>query len=77
MRCYTVTHPGLPTKDGDSKPFKQFAGTQGDAAAVKRDLWEEHRDGGKVKRNDIAIDEVDVPTDKKGLISWLNENAAD
>jgi len=76
MRAYTVTHPGLPVKDGDTKPFLQYAGTQGDAAAVKRDLWDQHRDAGSVKRNDIAIDEVEIPTDKKGLISWINENVA-
>ena len=76
MRAYTVTHPGLPQKDGDTKPFCKYAGKQADAAEIKRDLWDEHRDSGKVKRNDIAIDEIEIPTDKAGLISWINENIA-
>jgi hypothetical protein len=76
MRAYTVTHPGLPAKDGDTKPFLRYAGKQSDAADIKRDLWEEHRDDGKVKRNDIAIDEIEIPTDKAGLISWINDNLA-
>lgn len=74
MRAYTVTHPGLPMKDGDTTPFLQYAGTQSDAADVKRKLWDDHRDSG-IKRGDIEVTEVEIPTDKKGLISWLNDNA--
>ena len=76
MRAYTVTHPGIPQDDGDTKPFLRYAGSQSEAAGVKRDLWEEKRDT-RIKRNDISIDEVEIPTNKAGLIPWLNENAVD
>lgn len=76
MRAYTVAHAGLPQKDGDTKPFCQYAGTQSDASQVKNKVWDDYRDTG-IKRADIKIDEVEVPTDKKGLISWINDNLTD
>lgn len=44
-----------------------WAGSQAEAAA-KRAAWT--KEG--AKRNDIQTDEVDVPTDKKGLLEFLN-----
>lgn len=72
MRAYTVT-ASLPAEDKD-EPFKKYAGSQSEAAEIKRNLWDEYRDSA-LKRNDIEISEIEVPTDKKGLIAWLNENA--
>ena len=60
MRLYKI---GLP----DAKP--RFAGSMDGARAARRTLWES--DGGR--KMDIAIAEVEVPTNKEGLIAFLNE----
>jgi len=74
MRAYTVTHSGIPQKDGDTKPFLKYAGSQSQAADAKRELWDANRDNG-IKRSDIEVTEIEIPTHKAGLIDWLNENA--
>ena len=72
MRAYVVT-ASVPAEDED-EDFKQYAGSQSDAAAIKRKLFEDYRDSG-LKRGSIETSEVEIPTNKAGLISWLNENA--
>ncbi len=72
MRAYTVT-ANLPSEDGDSVPTTKYAGSQSEAAAIKRDWFEEHKADG-LKRGSIEIDEMEIPTNKAGLIPWLNEN---
>lgn len=47
-----------------------WVGTQADAAKARKKLAD---DG--FKRAEITTDEVDVPTDKTGLLDWLNKNA--
>jgi hypothetical protein len=47
-----------------------FAGSQSEAAGLRKQLVSE----GGYKRADITTTEVDVPTDKKGLLEWLNAN---
>ncbi len=77
MRCYTVTAT-LPSEDEeeDVVPTTRFAGSQSDAATIKRDWFEEHKAAG-LKRNSIEIVEVEIPTNPKpAFIVWLNENVA-
>ncbi len=73
MRAYLVTAT-VPAKGDDQpeQPLKGYAGSQGDAASIKRD-WLDNHDG--LKRSAVRIDPVDIPTDKANLIPWLNKNA--
>lgn len=62
MKLYRVTGPG-------KKPV--WTGTQADAAAIKA----RYKDEG-AKRNEVGAEAVDIPTDKAGLLEWLNKEAA-
>lgn len=72
MRAYIVT-ADIPTGEGDTTPTRKFAGSQSEAAGVKRDWFEEHKANG-LKRGSIEISETEIPTNKAGLIPWINEN---
>lgn len=63
----------LDTEDAAEVPAVSviYSGSQGDAAKARRQLMETHG----VKMKDVEIEELDVPTDKRGLIDWLNANA--
>lgn len=54
---------GLPTRRS------VWHGTQADAAAVRKAM---KSDG----MRQIDTEDIDVPTDKSGLIAWLNDNEA-
>ena len=64
MRLYRVTGPlaGVATA--------RFVGTQGEAAARRKALVE-----AGARRAELTTEEVEVPTDKKGLIEFLNSLA--
>lgn len=69
MRFYRITATnGL--KDEDLKEKKVWVTTQGDAASTRKALIDEG-----FRRKDLETEEVDVPTDKAGLLEWLNQNA--
>lgn len=59
MRCYKVTGGGLI----------QFAATQVQAKFSRHDIAE--RVG--LKPKDVDIEQTDVPTDKTGLLMFMNE----
>lgn len=64
MRFYKVTgHVGIP-----AVKKTKWVVSQSDAASFRKELV----DAG-TKRADITTDEVDVPTDKTGLLAWLNK----
>ena len=46
-----------------------WQGTQADAASVRKRAMD---DG--AKRKDVTTEDVEVPTDKAGLLAWLNAN---
>lgn len=48
-----------------------WCGTQAEARAREKELEREH---GRWRVGDVEA--VDVPTDKPGLLAWLNANAA-
>lgn len=49
---------------------RRFAGSQSDAAKRKGEMKDEHG----LKRDEIKVDEVEIPTNKTDLIEWLNKN---
>lgn len=56
------------TLRNDEKSRVKWVGTQADAANTRK-TWVT----AGAKRNDIDTEEVDVPTDKQGLLKFLNE----
>ncbi len=67
MRAYQIT-----AKDGDTVLGTRYAGTQADAR-TKRDELVETFD---VKKNQVTIDEVEVPVAKADLLEFINELAS-
>ena len=66
MKLYKITATGKPDSETpDSETH--WVGTQADAASKRKQLV---ADG--YKRAEVYTDEVDVPTDKAGLLAFLN-----
>lgn len=61
MRCYKIHGNG----------YTRFAGSQGDARAVRQSLA---NDSGKGKLS-FSIDQVEIPINKDGLLAALNDLA--
>lgn len=61
MRLYKVTF-----ENGTDERSVRWAGTQADANAVKKSVG---------PTAEPEVEEVDVPTDKPGLLAWLNANS--
>ena len=55
----------------DEGTIYAWAGTQADAKKAAKVMNDEHH---FKLRDDPTIEVVEVPTDKKGLLRWLNEN---
>ena len=74
MRAYlvTATVPAGKDESETEQPLKGYAGSQGDAAAMKKEWLESHD---RLKRSAVRIDPVEIPTDKASLVPWLNKNA--
>lgn len=73
MRLYKITASYVATdanKDVVTNA-QQFVGSKAEGVQFRKTLMD---DG--ARRKDITEVEVDVPTDKTGLINWLNANAA-
>ncbi len=69
MRLYLVT---VPLGGDDIVPYvRRFCGTGADATAQRLSYFETFRENG-LKKSDITIEQVDVPTDKPGLLAYLN-----
>jgi hypothetical protein len=71
MRAYKVV------VDKEVEPVEgakrvDWAGTQADAKALRREMVEAHELKPLTKL--VAIEEVDVPTDKQGLLAFLKAN---
>lgn len=52
----------------ETKRFGKWVGTQADAAATRKTFMEEG-----AKRAELETKEIDVPTDKAGLLEFLNK----
>lgn len=71
MRLYKITasvdHP--TSADGDARlKVTKYVGSQAEAAATRKELL----DQGATRKGTETF-EVDVPTDKAGLMAFLNE----
>jgi len=73
MKLYKITRLArtLPN-DEDVDGVVQFAGTQADARKARIELEAPFKELKPKERPDVAVEEVDVPTDKAGLLSYLN-----
>jgi hypothetical protein len=63
MRCYKVSAPGT---------FR-FAGTNAEATAARAEMAEEL----DIKKKEIEIEQIDIPTDKPSLLEFINELVAE
>ena len=63
MRAYRVSHV-----TGDHPARVYYAGSQAEASALRNRLVEECC----VKRSQTVAEEVEIPTDKAGLLAFLN-----
>ncbi len=73
MKLYKITDPtphGADGCDGTSKI--KFVGTQADARKTRIEFEAPYKHQKKQDRPEITVEEVDVPTDKAGLIDFLN-----
>lgn len=65
MKLYRVSKPA--ETDG-GKEVVQWAGRQTDVVAIKKTFMETG-----IKRKQISVEEIDVPTKKDDLVAWLTE----
>ena len=73
MRFYKVT---VDAEVGsDDEPRVAWAATMADARAAKAVLAEKHGQGARSKF--VNATETDVPTDKAGLLKFLQENVTE
>ena len=67
MKLYKITAPAA-----DDTNKVAFAGTQADARKVRIAFEAPFKELKPKERPDVAVEEVDVPTDKAGLLAYLN-----
>lgn len=73
MKLYKITRPvsSIPN-DEDVDGVVQFAGSQADARKTRIDFEAPFKSLKPKDRPEVKVEEIDVPTDKKGLIEFLN-----
>ena len=80
MKLYRIENPEGVFEDKkesvESTNKIAWAGTQADARKIRIEFEEPFKILKSGSRPHIEVEEVDVPTDKQGLLAWLNENAA-
>lgn len=64
MKLYKTTSDSSDQDKGATR----WAGSQAEASSQRAAMKKEKLPG-------VGTDEIDVPTDKKGLLAWLNINA--
>ena len=73
MKLYKVISPAYEWTDGEvTKAAVEWAGTQADARKARIAFEQPFKDIKPAKRPRVEVEEVDVPTDKQGLLAWLN-----
>lgn len=78
MKLYKITRPTHTIKAGerdsdDVEGVTQFAGSQADARKARIEMEAPFKHLKPKDRPEVTVKEVEVPTDKKGLIEYLNE----
>lgn len=73
MKLYKITRPvsSIPN-DGDLDAVTRFEGTQADARATRIELEAPFKALKPKDRPEVTVEDIDVPTDKKGLLEFLN-----
>ena len=73
MKLYKITRP-IHELDGEEVDgVITFAGSQADARKNRIDFEAPFKALKPKDRPEVTVEEIDVPTDKKGLIDFLNE----
>ena len=72
MKLYKITRPIHEIDDEDFDGDVRFAGSQADARKARIDFEALFKSLKPKDRPEVTVEEVDVPTDKKGLIDFLN-----
>ena len=72
MKFYMQTAVTLRNGDGDAVLIERTWHASQNEAASQRAAWGKR----KIKREDMTSEEVDVPTDKKGLLAFLNRECS-
>jgi len=76
MKLYKIVSPEYTFADGETvKAVIEWQGTQGMARASRIMLEKPFKEIKPAVRPRVEVEEVDVPTDKAGLLVWLNTNA--
>lgn len=79
MKLYKITSPAHTFVDAQfdaDKPQEvRWEGTQADARKTRIEFEVPFKEIKPAKRPRVEVDEVDVPTDKAGLLAFLNANA--
>jgi hypothetical protein len=76
MKLYKIVSPEYTFADGETvKAVTEWQGTQADARKSRIAFEQPFKDIKPAKRPRVEVEEVDVPTDKAGLLVWLNTNA--
>lgn len=73
MKLYKISRPIHEFNDEDVDGVVQFAGSQADARKTRIDFEAPFKSLKPKDRPEVKVEEIDVPTDKKGLIEYLNE----
>lgn len=75
MKLYKVVAPEYTFADGETvKAVTEWQGTQATARASRIMLEAPFKEIKPAKRPRVEVEEVDVPTDKTGLLTFLNTN---
>lgn len=73
MKLYKITRLARTFPNDELAPgLVEYAGTQADARKVRIAFEAPFKELKPKERPDVAVEEVDVPTDKAGLLSYLN-----
>lgn len=73
MKLYKVCSPEHVWEDGEvNKAAIEWQGTQADARKSRIAFEQPFKDIKPAKRPRVEVEEVDVPTDKAGLLAFLN-----
>ena len=71
MKLYKIEYARRGVNGTETGTGTAWCGTQAEAKAREKELEHEH---GRWRVGNI--EQVEVPTDKPGLLAWLNEHAA-
>lgn len=72
MKLYKITRPEYELNGADFGGVTQFAGSQADARKARIEFEAPFKALKPKDRPEVKVIELDVQTDKKGLIEFLN-----